>query len=132
MGVIQAPLYVQMSTEKEGGMDLIHDWYDDRRFRGRLTDALGEIDPYGLVLDRGDFQPLAALSFCSLVAAGCVEVQEKSAEGPRCSYRLRGNVDLLVLNPVDRIVAERMQTFRHVYEIIPEAADALRAAAGAL
>ena len=120
------------NDEKEGGMDLIHTWYSDRRLRRRLMDALRESDPYGVVLDWGDFQQLAALSFCNLVVAGCVEAQEHSAEGPAFSYLLRGNVDLQMLSPVDRIVAQRMKTARHAYQVIPEAAEALREASGAL
>jgi hypothetical protein len=108
-------------------MELIHDWFGDRKVRRRLREFLQENDPYDLALAGSEFQPLAALSFCSLYVSGCVDQKEEAtADAPRYSYRLRAEVDLQLLGPVDRIVAERMPTFRHAYQVIPEAAEELR------
>lgn len=107
-------------------MELINDWFGKPEFRRTLMNALLESDPYGVVLDQDQFQPLAMLSFCCLFVYGCVELREQSVAGePRRTYRLRHNVDLALLNPVDRIVAEQMHTYRHIYQIIPEAADSI-------
>jgi hypothetical protein len=124
---------IDVEYSEGGGMELMHDWFDNPEFRRTLRNALLESDPYGVVLDHDQFQPLAMLSFCSLFVSGCVEVRRQSASGePQYAYRLRHLVDLALLNPVDRMVALRMRTYRPVYEIVPEAADALRRASGEL
>lgn len=105
-------------------MEPMNSWFAKPEFRRMIMNALLENDPYGAALDLGQFQALAVLSFCCLFVSGCVEMREQAAAGePRRIYRLRHDVDISVLNPVDRVVAEQMQDYRQVYEIVPGAAN---------
>jgi hypothetical protein len=93
-----------------------------RNERKRLKEVFVNPDPSGAALRAGGKQLLISLSFAELFSARCLDVRANEKPGqPVREYRLRHDVDVSLLAPMERILAGILREYRSYPEMLIEA-----------
>jgi len=90
----------------------LHEWWKEWQERRKLARLLSSQEPYRAAFQQGGPEMVLTLAFCELFIANCLEVRyAKVTAEPQREYRIRDDVDIDLLHPVERMVAKRLSTY---------------------
>ena len=89
--------------------------------------------PYNPAAQSSEEESLIALAFCELFVANCLDVCENPKAGkPKYTYKLKGNVDISLLNDVEQCVAKYLKTYQDYRSLLSFASKELKDDKGVL
>jgi hypothetical protein len=83
--------------------------------------------PYNPAAQSSEEESLITLAFCELFVANCLDVCENPEAGkPTYTYKLKGNVDISLLNEVEQCVAKYLKTYQDYRSLLFVATEGLK------